>query len=90
MWVQNIAEADLNGNKISIKSTLGKDFNNLSEIVSELKEKLFDKLFNEEFPEHPKYAETLSSNNIISTLTHISQEVANGNFRALSIRSKNF
>lgn len=90
MWVQNIAEADLNGNKISIKSTLGKDFNNLSEIVSELKEKLFDKLFNEEFPEHPKYAENLSSNNIIATLTHISQEVANGNFRALSIRSKNF
>lgn len=90
MWVQNIAEADLNGNKISIKSTLGKDFNNLSEIVSELKEKLLDKLFNEEFPEHPKYAENLSSNNIIATLTHISQEVANGNFRALSIRSKNF
>ncbi|MFA7115827.1 MAG: DUF6079 family protein [Bacteroidales bacterium] len=90
MWVQNIAEADLNGNKISIKSTLGKEFNNLSEIVSELKEKLLDKLFNTEFPEHPKYAETLSSNNIISTLTHISQEVAKGNFRALSNRSKNF
>lgn len=90
MWVQNIAEAELNGDKISIKSTLGKDFNNLSEIVSELKEKLFDKLFNSEFQEHPKYAETLSSNNIVSTLTHISQEIANGNFRALSIRSKNF
>ena len=90
MWVQNIAEADLNGNKISIKSTLGKDFNNLSEIVSELKEKLFDKLFNEEFPEHPKYAETLSSNNIISTLTHISQEVANGNFRACQSEVKTF
>ena len=90
MWVQNIAEADLNGNKISIKSTLGKDFNNLSEIVSELKEKLFDKLFNAEFPEHPKYAETLSSNNIIATLTHISQEVSNGNFRNLGNRSKNF
>jgi len=90
MWVQNIAEANLNGEKISIKSTLGKDFNNLSEIISELKEKLFDKLFNAEFPEHPKYAETLSSNNIVSTLTHISQEVSNGNFRALSLRSKNF
>jgi hypothetical protein len=90
MWVQNIAEADLNGEKISIKSTLGKDFNNLSEIISELKEKLFDKLFNAEFPEHPKYAETLSSNNIVSTLTHISQEVSNGNYRALSLRSKNF
>lgn len=72
MWVQNISEAELNGDKISIKTTLGKDFNNLSEIISELKEKLFDKLFNAEFPEHPKYAETLSSNNIISTLTHIS------------------
>jgi len=90
MWVQNIADADLNGNKISIKSTLGKDFNNLSEIVSELKEKLFDKLFNAKFPEHPKYAETLSSNNIVATLTHISQEVCNGNFRTLSNRSKNF
>ncbi len=90
MWVKNSAEANLNGQKISIKSTLGKDFNNLSEIVSELKEKLFDKLFNEEFPEHPKYAETLSSNNIIATLTHISQEVVKGDFRALSYRSKNF
>ena len=90
MWVQNIAEADLNGNKISIKSTLGKDFNNLSEIISELKEKLFDKLFNAEFPEHPKYAETLSSNNIVATLTHIGQDVSNGNFRTLQYRSKNF
>ena len=45
MWVQNIAEADLNGTKISIKSTLGKDFNNLSEVVAELKEKLFDKRY---------------------------------------------
>jgi len=90
MWVQNIAEADLNGTKISIKSTLGKDFNNLSEVVAELKEKLFDKRFNTDYPEHPKYAETLSSNNIVPTLTHISQEICNLNYRGLSQRSKNF
>jgi len=90
MWVQNISEAECNGDKVSIKSILGKDFNNLSEIVSELKEKLFDRIFNSMFPEHPKYAEILSSNNIVSTLTNISQEVVIGNFRALSNRSKNF
>lgn len=90
MWVQHISEAELNGSKLSIKSTLGKDFNNLSEVMSELKEKLFDKLFNTDFPEHPKYAETLSSNNIDLTLTNISQEISNGNFRNLNYRSKNF
>ncbi|MFA6589487.1 MAG: DUF6079 family protein, partial [Bacteroidales bacterium] len=90
MWVQNLSDIDLNGSKVSVKSSLGKDFNNLSEVMSELKEKLFDKVFNAEFPEHPKYAETLSSNNIDSTLTHISQEISNGDFRNLTYRNKNF
>jgi hypothetical protein len=90
MWMMNLSEAKLNDDAISIKSQLGKDFNNLSEIVSELKKKVFDKCFNEEFPEHPKYAEILSSNNITNTISTISDEVTNGNFRSLSLRSKSF
>ena len=90
MWVMNLSEAKLNDDTISIKSQLGKDFNNLSEIVSELKKKVFDKCFNDEFPEHPKYSEILSSNNITNTISTISDEVTNGNFRSLSLRSKNF
>jgi hypothetical protein len=84
MWMMNLSEAKLNDDAISIKSQLGKDFNNLSEIVSELKKKVFDKCFNDEFPEHPKYAEILSSNNITNTISTISDEVTNGNFRSLS------
>ncbi len=90
MWTLNLSEASLNGDKFSVKSSLGKDYNNLSEIISELKKKVFDKCFNEEYPEHPKYAEILSSNNIINTLSVIANEVTNGNFRSLSVRSKNF
>jgi energy-coupling factor transporter ATP-binding protein EcfA2 len=90
MWTLNLSEAKLNGQPISIKSTLGKDFNNLSEVISELKKKVFDKCFNDEYPEHPKYSEILSSGNITTTLSNIADEVTNGNFRQLSIRSKSF
>lgn len=90
MWTLNLSEAKLNGQPISVKSTLGKDFNNLSEVISELKKKVFDKCFNDEYPEHPKYAEILSSGNITTTLSNIADEITNGNFRQLSIRSKNF
>ena len=90
MWTLNLSDARLNDQTISIKSTLGKDFNNLSEVISELKNKLFDKCFNDEYPEHPKYSEILSSGNIINTLSYIADEITNGNFRQLSQRSKNF
>jgi hypothetical protein len=90
MWTLNLSEASLNGDKFSIKSTLGKEINNLSEIISELKKKVFDQCFNDEFPEHPKYSENLSSNNINNTLSVIADEITNGNFRSLQMRSKNF
>ena len=50
MWTLNLSDARLNDQTISIKSTLGKDFNNLSEVISELKNKLFYKCFNDEYP----------------------------------------
>lgn len=90
MWTLNLSDASLNGNTFSVKSSLGKDYNNLSEIISELKKKVFDKCFNEEYPEHPKYAEILSSTNINHALSGIADEITNGNFRQLSMRSKNF
>ena len=89
-WMQNVCEADLNGETISIKSVLGKDYNNLSEIVDELTKKLFDKGFNDEFPEHPRYSEVISSSNINYTLTQIADEVVNGNYRMLTNRTTNF
>ncbi len=90
MWTLNLSEARLNDQPISIKSTLGKDFTNLSEVISELKNKVFDKCFNDEYPEHPKFAENLSSGNINNTLSSIANEITNGNFRQLSQRSKSF
>ena len=90
MWTLNLGEASLNGETVSIKSILGKEHNNLSEIVDDLKKKLFDSRFNNDFPEHPRYSEVLSSNNITYTLTQIADEVVNGNFRMLSVRTKNF
>ena len=90
MWAQNLGEADLNRNSVSIKSVLGKEYNNLSEIVTDLKTKLFDDRFTQIYPEHPRYSENLSSNNISYVLTQIADEVVNGNFRALTNRVKNF
>jgi hypothetical protein len=89
-WVTNLSQTSLNGEAISIKSILGTEYNNLSEIIKELKGKAFDNCFNEQFPEHPKYAESISSSNITHTLSLISDEVVKGNFRAMSHRAKNF
>lgn len=89
-WIMNLSEVKLNDELISVKSQLGKEYNNLSEIISELKKKVFDKCFNDEYPEHPKYSETLSSSNITNTLSTIGDEITNGNFRSLSHRSRNF
>ena len=89
-WVANLSELLLNGEVISIKSILGREHNNLSEIIKELKGKAFDNCFNEQFPEHPKYAESLSSSNITHTLSLICDEVVKGNFRGMSHRAKDF
>src|SRR5690606_19521678 len=88
--IQNYATTSINGDVISIKSTLGKEYNNLSEVISELKQKVFDECFNKEYPEHPKYAEILSSGNINNSLSQIADETTNGNFRSISQRAKNF
>ena len=88
--IQNYASTSINGDVISIKSTLGKEYNNLSEVISELKKRVFDDCFNKEYPEHPKYAEILSSGNITNSLSLIADETTNGNFRSISQRAKNF
>jgi hypothetical protein len=41
-WIFSECEANLNGNQISIKHELGKEYTNLSEIITELKKKVFD------------------------------------------------
>jgi ABC-type cobalamin/Fe3+-siderophores transport system ATPase subunit len=85
-----LSEVELNGNTISVQSTLGKEFNNISEIISELKKKVFDKCFNDVYPEHPKYAEMLTGSNIVNSLSQIADEITSGNSKALTARSKSF
>lgn len=89
-WVYADCEAWLNGKQISIKHELGKEFNNLSEIVSELKKTVFDDCFCSTYPEHPKYSQILSSYNINDSLTKILDELVDGNFNKLSQNTRNF
>lgn len=89
-WFFSDSEANLNGKQISIKHELGKEYNNLSEIINELKKKVFDDCFATTYPEHPKYSQILSSYNINDSLTRILDELVGGNFNKLRQNSSNF
>jgi len=89
-WVFTDAKALLNGNQISIKHELGKEYNNLSEIINELKKKVFDGCFTDTYPEHPKYSQILSSSNIVDSLTRILDELVDGNFNRITQNAKIF
>jgi len=88
--IYSLSEVELNGNALSVQSILGREFNNISEIISELKKKVFDKCFNNVYSEHPKYAEILTSSNIVNSLSQIADEVTIGNSKSLTARSKIF
>jgi len=85
-----LSEVELNGASLSVQSILGKEFNNISEIISELKKKVFDKCFNEAYPEHPKYAEILTGSNIANSLSQIADDIVTGNSKSYSTRTKSF
>jgi hypothetical protein len=89
-WVFADAKALLNGTQISIKHELGKEYNNLSEIIYELKKKVFDGCFNDTYPEHPKYSQILTSSNIVHSLTRILDELVDGNFTRITQNTKTF
>jgi hypothetical protein len=89
-WVFSDSEARINDKQISVKHELGKEINNLSEIVNELKKKIFDDCFNNTYTEHPKYSQILSSSNIIDSLTRILDELVDGNFKRVTQNSKIF
>ncbi len=80
----NSAECHLNGNKVSIKTVLGRELNNVAEIIDKLKTSLFDNLFNKAYPLHPKYSIQLSAGNIVSSLSQVAGDLAKGNFNNLS------
>ena len=84
------AEAQLNSKQISIKRELGKEHNNLLEIINELKKKVFDECFNTTYSEHPKYSQILTSSNIVVSLTRILDELVDGNFKKITQNSKIF
>lgn len=88
--IYSLSEVELNGNILSVQTSLGKEFNNISEIISELKKKVFDKCFNDVYPEHPKYAEILTGSNIVNSLSHIADEITTGNSKSLTSRAKTF
>jgi ABC-type cobalamin/Fe3+-siderophores transport system ATPase subunit len=89
-WVFTDAKAELNGSQISIKHELGKEYNNLSEIIDELKKKIFDEYFTYTYPEHPKYSQLLTSSNIFDSLTRILDELVDGNFKRITQNTKIF
>lgn len=89
-WVFHISDVRQNGKSISVKLLLGKEFNNLTEIMDALKEKTFDAYFNNEFPEHPKYAQKLTSANITASLTNFVNDLADGNFNNLKQQTQSF
>jgi len=89
-WIYSNSEVNLNGKQISIKHELGKEYNNLSEIINELKKSVFDECFTSTYPEHPRYNQILSSYNINDSLTRILDEVVDGNFTRISQNAKNF
>lgn len=87
---QQISTVTLRGDKISVSQKLGKEYNNLHEAISNLAAKVFDAYFNDGFPEHPKYAQQLTSANISNSLTTIANEIVNANFTSLRAESKSF
>ncbi len=89
-WVFSDAEVYLNDNQISIKNELGKEYNNLSETITELKKKVFDDCFSATFPEHPKYSQLLTSYNINDSLTKILDELVDGNTNRITQGAKTF
>ena len=89
-WFFSDSEAILNGKQISIKHELGKEYNNLSEIINELKKKVFDDCFVATYPEHPKYSQILTSYNINDSLSRILDELVSGNFNKLRQNTNSF
>jgi hypothetical protein len=89
-WISSDSEAYLNGKQINIKHELGKEYNNLSEIIAELKKTVFDDCFCNTYPEHPKYSQILSTHNINDSLSRILDELVDGNFNRISLNTKSF
>lgn len=89
-WVFSSSETILNDKQINIKHELGKEYNNLSEMITELKKKIFDNCFNNAFPEHPKYSQIFTSYNINDSLTRILDELVDGNFTRTTQNTKAF
>lgn len=82
--IVNTAECRLNGNKISIKTILGREMNSIPEIIDKLKTAVFDELFNKSYPQHPKYSIQLSASNIVASLSQVANDLTKGNFNNLS------
>jgi len=80
----NSAECHLNGNKVSVKTILGRELNNVPQIIDKLKISVFDDLFNKAYPQHPKYSIQLSASNIVSSLSQVASDLSKGNFNNLS------
>ncbi|MCP4110753.1 MAG: hypothetical protein GY749_35375 [Desulfobacteraceae bacterium] len=88
--LMNKAECDFNGRPESIKFHIGRERNNVPEIIDELKASVFDGQFNKAYPLHPKYSIQLSSVNIVPSLNPIASELTKGDFTNLSPSVRSF
>lgn len=73
----NTGQIDTGASKKSIKSLITREFSNFDELFSEIKPALFDDYFNKKYPKHPKFVQTITSDNINGELSSAVKEVIN-------------
>ncbi|MDM8523979.1 DUF6079 family protein [Desulfococcaceae bacterium HSG8] len=88
-WFYASSSAWMNGESLQVQK-LVREKDNLFELMYELKTSVFDKHFNEIYKEHPRYAQILSSGNILRTLSDIASELAAGDFTKLKQAHRQF
>ncbi|RLC10416.1 MAG: hypothetical protein DRI57_20420, partial [Deltaproteobacteria bacterium] len=88
-WFYASSTAKVSGKTIQVQK-LVREKDNLFELMYELKTSVFDKRFSETCKEHPRYAQILSSANILRTLSDIASELTPGDFTKLKLAHQQF
>lgn len=73
----NAGHIEHGSGKKSIKSLITKEFANFDELFSEIKPALFEDYFSKKYPKHPKFAQTITSENISGEFSSAIKEVIN-------------
>ncbi|MEW6622397.1 MAG: DUF6079 family protein [Bacillota bacterium] len=70
-------KADFANNNKSIRSLISREFTNFDELFSEIKPALLDEYFTSRYPEHPKFAQAISRDNIAGEFSSALKELVN-------------